>query len=119
MVAAVLEFLELRDDIVERFAVEVETEFLGLHLQRRLAGELGDDEARAVADGIGIDVFVRVGPAHDRRHVEACLVRKRRRADVGRLWMRRDVHEFGDVVRHRRSAVRVDPRGACARPSSA
>ena len=76
-----------------------EAELLGLELDGGLAGHLGHHEPGAVPHRVGVDVLVRVLAAGDRRHVEPGLVRERRRADVGLLGVRGDVHDLGDVVR--------------------
>ena len=58
-----------------------------------------------VADGVGLDVLVRVGPARDRTDVQAGLVRERRRTDVGRLRVERTIQHFGHVVAHSGEAI--------------
>ena len=98
VVALVLEALQLVDDLVHLGAVEGETKLLGFEEDRRAAGELGHDEAGAVADPVRVDVLVRVGPLGDRAHVQARLVGERRPAYVGRLGVQRHVHELGDVM---------------------
>ena len=113
VVALVLEALELVEDPADHLAVEVEPELVRLHGQRRAAGHLGDDDPGAVADEVGLDVLVEVGAAGHRAGVQAALVGEDRVADVGLLGVGRDVHQLGDVVRHRRQALQALGAGWC------
>ena len=101
MVALVLELLERVDDIADRLAVKLDAERLGFHLERRTAGHLRHEHAGAVADRLRIDVLVGVARPAQRRGVQACLVRERRRAHVRLLRVDREVHELGHMVGNR------------------
>ena len=96
--ALVLEPLQVVDHLVDGGAVHRQPELLGLHLDRRPAGHLADDEARAVADELRVDVLVGVLGPDDRADVQAGLVGERRGADVRRLRVERPVEHLGDVV---------------------
>ena len=83
VVAAVLEVLELLEHVGQRGRVELQAELVRLHLQGGLAGQLAHHEAGAVADGVGRDVLVGVGPAGDGADVQAGLVGERRAPTKG------------------------------------
>ena len=110
MIALVLEPFQRLDDLGELRTVEREPELRCFHREGRLAGELGDDEPRPVADAFWIDVLVRVGALRDRARVQARLVRERRVPDVRGLRVERHVDELGDVMRDRREPVHAIPR---------
>ena len=100
VVALVLETLQFVDDLVDLCTVELEADFVGLHLDRRPTGHLRHDESRPVADQFGVDVFVGVLRPDDGRHVQAGLVSERRRADIRSLGVDRTVERLGNVVTH-------------------
>ena len=83
VVALVLELLELLDDLGELRAVELEAELLRLQHERRLARELGHDEAGAVADERrATTCSYASGRLAIALGVQPGLVRERRVADV-------------------------------------
>ncbi len=79
VVALVLQPLEVVDHLVDGRTVHRQAELGGLHLDRGPAGHLADDEARAVADQLGIDVLVGILGAGDGADVQPGLVGERRR----------------------------------------
>ncbi len=101
VVTVVFESLEFVDDLVDLGAVEFDADLFGLHLDRRPARHLRHHEPGPVADQFGIDVFVGVLGPHDRRHVQAGLVRERRRSDVRSLRVDGAVEGLRDVVTDR------------------
>ena len=119
VVALVLQSLEVVDHLVDRRAVHRQAELVGLHLDRGPTGHLADDEPRAVADQLRIDVLVGVLGTDDRADVQAGLVGERRRADVRRLRVERPVEHLGDVVADRSEPLDATVRAGTACPASA
>ena len=102
VVTLVLEVLELVEHPPEDLPVELEAELAGLQAQRRATGHLRHHDAGAVADEFRIDMLIEIVPADHGARVQARLGGEDRRADVGLLGVRADVHQLGDVVRHGR-----------------
>ncbi len=93
-----LELLEPLGHLARGLAVELDAHLLGLELHGGPAGEVGHQEAGAVADPCGVDVLVGVRATRDGRGVQPRLVGERRRAHVGLGVVGRQVHQLGDVV---------------------
>ncbi len=102
VIAGVFELLELVEHRFELGSVEFETQLLGLQFDRGTTGEIGHQEAGAVADERRIDVFVGVGAASDGRGVQTGLVCEGGLADVGQRIIRWQIDQLGNVSAHRR-----------------
>ena len=105
VVALVLEPLERVDDIAQHLAVDIDAELARLELERRAPRHLAHQETGAVADDLGIDVFIRVLAARDGAGVQPRLVGERRRTHVRLLRVDGEVDQLGHVMRDRCKAA--------------
>ncbi len=99
-VAHRLEVLHPVDDPQDRVAVRLEPERPALQLDRRAAGQLGDQQAHVVADDRRVDVLVEVGVGLDGADVQPGLVREGAAPDPRLVGVGRDVGDLGHGVRH-------------------
>ena len=110
-VSGALPALELlKPGISEAGIPEVDAEFRGFQREGLAAGELGDEDAAAVADGFRTDVFERGGILGDGVDMEPRLVRESAFADVRSVGVRAHVcllaDEVADVLQHGEMAGR-------------
>ena len=85
LVALVFKLLDLRQNFpgLRRFLFEIDSEFLRLEKDVRLAAQFGNEKPAVIADPGRVNVFISPGIFFHRINVDAALVGKGRAAGKG------------------------------------
>ena len=108
-VALMLQLLDALEQLAARFGVQAFGQAVLLELVEHVAapGEIAQQDALAVADGLRLHVLVGGRILQHRADVHAAFVREGAVADVRLIVAHRQIGQFGDVARDRGQVLQI------------